>query len=290
MATSEAIKTALMLRREMVATPAVMDALDAVEKAVLAASSARPVDEYPIGELSAELLNTLKWVAKDIGYRGEGDGQYIVIRTAEILKRHYPSLTLKDFRLAFEMCIAGELDDFLPKRDGQADRGHYQQFNAEYICKVLNAYKARRAWVIKKAREAAPKREPGRDMDMERRCRNADRRECINAYVYYKYKGRMPDLSPIGEMICYNVLAEAGLAEDMVVTPAEQRHLLQRTIGDLLRGGYAFDADRLRQEGVEAQDIKHGAMTMARRKALARTFDAMLEDDVQITDYIKFEQ
>ena len=288
-----AAQSAVMMRREMVKIPAVMDALGPVERAVFLASTAKTIAEHSATELAAELQTALKWIAKDIGYRSTdaSDTQYLVIRTAEILKRYYSNLTLKDFRMAFEMTITGELDDFLPKgRDGQPDRNHYQQFNAEYICKILNAYKGRRAWVLKKANDAVPKSEEKPNPDRERYYRNQTRKDCINAFYHYKYRGRMPQFSPIGEMLCYNALAAVGLADEIVVTLDEQRYIWQRTINDFARRGMVGDVNRLKQEGTRAKDLEHGSFTLARRKALERTFAWMAEQEIQITDYIKFEQ
>ena len=285
-------KTAVMIRREMVKIPAVMGALGPVEKAVFLASTAKTIAEYDAAELAAELATALKWICKDVGYRSpdESDRQYLVIRTAEILKRYYAGLSLKDFRMAFEMSLTGELDDFLPKgRDGQPDRNHYQQFNAEYICKILNAYKGRRAWVLKKANDAVPKPEEKPDPDRERYYRNETRKDCINAFYHYKYRGRMPQFSPIGEMLCYNALAAVGLADEIVVTLDEQRYIWQRTVNDFARRGMVGDVNRLKQEGTRAKDLEHGSFTLARRKALERTFAWMAEQEIQITDYIKFE-
>lgn len=285
-------KTAVMIRREMVKIPAVMGALGPVEKAVFLASTAKTIAEYDAAELAAELATALKWICKDVGYRSpdESDRQYLVIRTAEILKRYYAGLSLKDFRIAFEMSLTGELDDFLPRgRDGQPDRNHYQQFNAEYVCKILNAYKGRRAWVLRKANEAVPKEEPKPDPDRERYYRNETRKDCINAFYHYKYRGRMPQFSPIGEMLCYNALAAVGLADEIVVTLDEQRYIWQRTINDFARRGMVGDVNRLKQEGTRAKDLEHGSFTLARRKALERTFAWMAEQEIQITDYIKFE-
>ena len=192
--------------------------------------------------------------------------------------------------MAFEMSLTGELDDFLPKgRDGQPDRNHYQQFNAEYVCKILNAYKGRRAWVLKKANDAVPKPEEKPDPDRERYYRNETRKDCINAFYHYKYRGRMPQFSPIGEMLCYNALAAVGLADEIVVTLEEQRYIWQRTINDFARRGMVGDVNRLKQEGTRAKDLEHGSFTLARRKALERTFAWMAEQEIQITDYIKFE-
>ena len=268
-------KTPAMMRREWVRVPAVMAVLGPVEKAVFLASTAKTVAEYTGAELSAELAVALKWICKDVGYRPTDDGemQYLVIRTAEILKRYYSDLTLKDFRMAFEMSITGELDEFLPKgRDGQPDKNHYQQFNAEYVCKILNAYRGRRGWIIRKAREAVPQVKAEPDAQAKAFYRNESRKQCINAFYHFKYRGYLPALSPIAEMLCYEMLSAVGLADVIVVTVAEQNAILERTV--------AFLA------GSES-DISHVAFSLARRKALERTFGWMAENEIQITDYIR---
>lgn len=285
-------KTAVEIRREMVKIPAVMGALGPVEKAVFLASTAKTIAEYDATELSAELAVALKWICKDVGYRSpdESDRQYLVIRTAEILKRYYTGLTLKDFRMAFEMSITGELDDFLPRgRDGQPDRNHYQQFNAEYVCKILNAYKCRRALVLNKANEAVPKEEPKSNPERERYYRNETRKDCIKAFEYFKETGRLPQMSPIAEMLYYNELAAAGLADEIEITLADQKEILQRTINDYARRGYIGSVRRLKESGTDDPELEYGTYVLARRKALTATFRRMAEQEINITDYIKFE-
>lgn len=285
-------KTAVMIRREMVKIPAVMDALGPVERAVFLASTDKTIAEYDAAGLAAELATALKWICKDVGYRSpdESDRQYLVIRTAEILKRYYAGLSLKDFRMAFEMSLTGELDDFLPRgRDGQPDRNHYQQFNAEYVCKILNAYKGRRAWVLRKANEAVPKEEPKPNPERERYYRNQTRRDCINAFESFKETGRMPEISPIAEMLYYDELAAAGLADKIEITLADQKEIWQRTINDYARRGYVGDVRRLKESGTDDPELEHGSFVLARRKALSATFRRMAEQGITITDYIKFE-
>lgn len=285
-------KSAVVVRREMAKIPAVMDALGPVERSVFLASTDKTIAEYDANELSIELAKALKWIAKDVGYRAtdESERGYLVVRVAEILKRYYDGLTMRDFKMAFEMSITGELDDYLPKgRDGQADRGHYQQFNAEYVCKILNAYKGRRAWVLRKANEAVPKDEPKRDPAKDRYYRNETRRNCINAFESFKENGRLPEMSPIAEMLYYNELAAAGLADEIEITLADQKEILQRTINDYARRGYVGDVRRLKQTGTDDPELEHGSFVLARRKALAATFRRMVEQGITITDYIKFE-
>ena len=286
-------KSAVVVRREMAKIPAVMDALGPVERSVFLASTDKTIAEYDANELSIELAKALKWIAKDVGYRAtdESERGYLVVRVAEILKRYYDGLTMRDFKMAFEMSITGELDEYLPKgRDGQADRGHYQQFNAEYVCKILNAYKYRRAAVLKKANDAMPP-EPEKPITPERvkELRNQTKRDCIQAFEQFKANGYMPVMSPIGEMLYYDLLADAGLAPEIVVTIDEQKQILQRTINQFARRGMVGDMRRLEQAGPDAPELQHGAFTIARQKALKAAFTKMVADGINITDYIKLD-
>ena len=286
-------KSAVVVRREMAKIPAVMDALGPVERSVFLASTDKTIAEYDANELSFELAKALKWIAKDVGYRAtdESERGYLVVRVAEILKRYYDGLTMRDFKMAFEMSITGELDDLLPRgRDGQPDRNHYQQFNAEYVCKILNAYKGRRASVLKKAHEAMPP-EPEKPITPEqaKELRNQTKRDCIQAFEYFKENGRLPDMSPIAEMLFYDVLAAAGLAPEIVVTIDEQKAILQRTINNFAYRGLVGDMRRLEQAGKDAPELQYGAFTMARKKALEAAFAKMAADGIIITDYIKLD-
>lgn len=285
--------TAIEARRDMAHVPEIMGVLEPVERAVFLASTDKPFSEYSPSELVAQLTTALRWISKDIGYRAsdEDERQYLAIRTAEILRRYYSTLTLKDFRMAFEMSMTGELDDYLPKgRDGRADRNHYQQFNAEYVCKIIGAYIQRRGAILRKAYDAVPeesKPAPGREEVTE--MMNRTKRECIRAFYYFRKNGHLPDMSPIGEMIYYKLLSDAGLAPEIAVTEDEQRAIYQRTMNRYAKRGMVGDMRRLQSEGIEATELRHGAYAMARRKALKRAFSQIAEKGIDIANYIKFE-
>lgn len=286
-------QSAIAIRRQMAGNPVVMRVLEPVEKSVFLASTAKPISDYDDQDLAMDLRKALILVAKDVGYRStsEADMAYLVVRVAEILKRYYRVLTMRDFRMAFEMSITGELDEYLPKgRDGMADRGHYQQFNAEYVCKILNAYKYRRAAVLKKANDAMPP-EPEKPITPEqaKELRNRTKQDCINAFEQFKANGYMPDISPIGEMLYYELLTDAGLAPRIVVTIDEQKQIFQRTINKFARRGMVGDMRRLEQAGPGAPELQHGAFTIARKKALKAAFERMVADGIEITDYIKLD-
>lgn len=280
-------KSPVQIRREMVKSPGVLGVLEPIERAVFLASTAKTVAEYSDRDLAGELSNALRWIAKDVGYKSdnESDRQYLVIRVSEILKRYYGQLSLKDFRMAFEMCVTGELDEFLPKgRDGQPDRGHYQQFNAEYVCKVLNAYKARRGWVLKKAYEAVPKKQVEPDKDM-----SETRRALVKAYDGYRTTGEFPNLSPISEMLYYDILVELGFAPVVEVTEKECEKVLERAVAWHLANGNFGAAKRMREAGTGNEDVRFDAYVTKRRKALRDVFGKMITNNIDLRRYVKLE-
>lgn len=284
---------AVALRRELLKDGAVLQGLEPTEVAVFYASTARTVAELSTQELMESLRDILPWLARDIGYRiaGENDMKYLTVRTCELLQRYYSGLSLKDFRLAFEMVLTGELDEYLPKgRDGQADRGHYQQFNAEYVCKILNAYKGRRAAVLRRALEAAPEREREEiDEESKKEYRNKSRKYCIDAFEYFKEHDNLPEMSPIVQMLNYETLADVGLVEKIEITPEIQKIVWRRTVGEYMRRAMFADVSRMEKEGTDAKDIEYGSFALARYKALERAFAKMVDEGIEITDYIKFE-
>ena len=282
-------KSPVMIRREMIADPAVMGALDPVERAVFLASSAKTVAEYDPKELAVELRTALTWISKDVGIRttDESERQYIVIRTVELLKRYYSNLSLKDFRMAFEMSITGKLDDYLPRgRDGRADRGHYQQFNAEYICKILDAYAARRGAILKKAFDAVKKNE---DKPVDDEQKEHYRKEAIKhlyeAFDDFRDTGRL-DTSAVSELVFYNILSEYGLAVPINVTPEDQKAVWQRAVNDYARKGMIGDVKDLEKNGVGDPRLEHGAYVLARHKALLKVFNDFVKDGVSIREKI----
>ena len=244
-------------RQEIAQLPEVQAALSQAERAVLGASLEKPVKECSAVEIAKDLNTALRFILLDVGCRvaDEAERQYIVTRTAQILNRYYPNLSLKDFRLAFELSVTGELDAYLPKdRNGIADRNHYQQFNAEYICKILNAYGKYRAGAFSKAYEAEPK--PEKKFDDAYYQKRA-KEDCYGAYLYYKYHNKLPDLGALGAVslrVYINVLNAAGLAE-------------KPNIGDGL-------------------DNTLSAYKML-EKRLKNAFDRMIINEIQLGDFLR---
>lgn len=155
-----------------------------------------------------------RFIAMDVGFiiptENRDDWTYICTRLLDLLKRYYSQLTLSEVKLAFELLITGELDDYLPKdRDGNAERKHYQQFNADYFAKVLNAYRRKQNGVIHKAYKALP--EPKKELTPQQIRQFEIQRQWRNRYIFlcYKYTGKLI-LGLTDDMFCMNGCKNAG--------------------------------------------------------------------------------
>ena len=189
--------------------------------------------------------------------------------------------------MAFEMSITGQLDEFLPKgRDGQPDRGHYQQFNAEYVSKILDAYKARRGWILKKAHEAVPRKETPVNPGMKEEYRKHAIRELVAHFEIFQ-ETKVLATTPLLDVVFYNILSEYGLAIPVDVTIEVQNFVWLQSINEFARRGMVGDINRLKKLGPDAPELETAAYSIARHKALAATFRRMVEQGIQITDYIQ---
>lgn len=284
-------KSAIAERRQMILNPSVMNSLDSVEKAVLLASTAKTVGEYDPRELAGDLEVILRGVIRDVGYRLASPDEIhtITVRMLEIVKKYYERLTLKDIRMAFEMSVAGQLDEYFPTRGGVPDRGHYQQFNVDYFCKIVNAYIARRGKVLQKARQAIPVEVQDIKEEEKALWKNEAKRGLLDCYDTYTLCGKLPELSPISEMLYYTYLHELGFAKDVQVTEDEQKEILRRTIAQYAMKGYIGDMNRLKESGTGDAEIQPGAYRLARRKALKDAFDFCVKNEIELAEYVKFE-
>jgi hemolysin-activating ACP:hemolysin acyltransferase len=98
------------------------------------------IKNTPDADLIKEITTKANFIAKDVGIKGDLD-HYQVIRFYDILRKYYSQLSTSEVKLAFELAMVGELDEYLPlDKNGSPDKNHYQEFSVEYITKILNAY------------------------------------------------------------------------------------------------------------------------------------------------------
>lgn len=283
---------AIEVRRRMVQLPEVAKALNPVEKYVFAASTKTPIAEIDDAKLVENLSLLFKRIAMDVGYiipQNENDWNYIQSRLLDILKRYYSDMTLADIKIAFELATTGELDEFLPKdRQGNPDKNHYQQFNADYFSKILKAYKKKQTDVIDKAYKALPNKDQNMTPYIERYYQKA--RRLRNRYIYlrYKYTG-IAAFELSDEMFIYDWLVNVGIADIVEATEDDRKEAFARYMQRVARGMInQYTAFQVRRKGTESPEIDFTVFEVARKKEIIKAFDRMIAEEMQVDNYMKF--
>lgn len=283
---------AIDIRRKMVQLPEVAKALTPVEKYIFAASTKTQISEMEDGVLVSKTAQMFRFIAMDVGYiipQNENDWAYIQTRLVDILKRYYSYLTLADIKLAFELATTGELDEFLPRdSQGNPDKKHYQQFNADYFAKILGAYRKKQNEVIGKAYKALP--EPKREMTPEQKRYYHNRREARNRIVFlqYKYTGKI-SFEFGDEMFLYDWLLKFGFADEVEATEDDRKQAFAKYMHRAAIGMVnQYTAFNVRRKGIDSPEIDFTAYEVARKKEIIRAFDRMIAEEIQIDNYLFF--
>lgn len=285
---------AIDVRRAMVELPEVAKALTTVEKYIFAASTKKQIAEIDDETLIAKTGQMFRFIAMDVGFiipAEQNDWAYICTRLLDLLKRYYSQLTLSEVKLAFELLITGELDDYLPKdRDGNAERKHYQQFNADYFAKVLNAYCRKQNQVIGKAYTALPPPKKELTPEEKRYYNNQSVMTCLMCFLRYKYTGRLV-FGLTDEMFVYKWLFAVGLADGVEETEDDRKEAYNRFLARAARGFVnEYTVYHVRKQGTQSPEIDYTAFEVARKKEIKRAFDRMIADEIYIYHYLKFEK
>lgn len=283
------------LRRQMINMPEVAKALGEIERFIFSASTKTLIADIDDFTLATKTKKMFKFISMDVGCKiptDQEDWQYICTRLFTILKRYYNQLTLADIKMAFELAVSGELDDYLPKlSNGQADKNHYQQFNAEYFGKILNAYKSKRSAVIVKAQNALPA--PQKNTTPEEIARLAEYHNkvvesCKMAFLIYKYCGVF-ELSGLEYMFVYDWLLKHGLADQVTATQSDREQAMALYLKRISSGhGNKWDAKQVRKEGPDSSKIDFTVYEIVRDKEIKKAFYRMVENEIYINDYLEY--
>lgn len=284
---------AIDIRRQMVQLPEVAKSLSGVEKYIFAASTKMQIADIDDDTLIAKTGQMFRFIAMDVGYiipTNSEDWAYICTRLLDILKKYYSQMTLADIKLAFELATTGELDDYLPKdSQGNPDKKHYQQFNADYFAKILNAYRRKQNGVIHKAYKALP--EPKKELTPQQIRQFEIQRQWRNRYIFlcYKYTGKLI-LGLTDDMFLYEWLQMCGLADDVQVKEDDRKEAFARYMQRVARGMInQYTAFQVRRKGTESPEIDFTAFEVARKKEIIKAFDRMIAEEMQVDNYMKFQ-
>lgn len=284
---------AVVIRQEMTKVPEVVKSLTDIEKYVFVASTKTPIAEIDDPTLCSKTRQMFRFIAMDVGYvipSNADDWAYIQTRLLDILKRYYKQLTLSEIKLAFELAATGGLDEYLPKdSQGAPDRKHYQQFNAEYFSKILNAYKKKRCDVMQKAYKALPM-EAARVTEEERKhYHNEAMKNNREIFLRYKYTGRL-SFTPGGEILFFNWLKRIGYAEPLNVTEEDKTEAYRKYMQRVARGiDNRYQACHVQKKGAKSPELNFTSYEIARGKEIKRALDRMIEDEIFIDNLITFE-
>lgn len=284
---------AIDVRRAMVELPEVAKALTPVEKYIFVASTKKQISEIDDETLIAKTGQMFRFIAMDVGFiipmENRDDWTYICTRLLDLLKRYYSQLTLSEVKLAFELLITGELDEYLPKdRNGQPDKAHYQQFNADYFAKILNAYRRKQNGVIHKAYQALP--EPKRELtpEQKRYYHNETVARYRDIFLRYKYTGVFR-LGIADGMFLFDWLIKLGFADAVAGTEDDRKQAYARYMQRVARGFVnRYEAYHVQRKGTDAPELDFTAYEIARDKEIKRAFDRMIADELQIDNYLDF--
>lgn len=124
--------------------------------------ASNPLQKFKDFESPAELIESftlvLNQVCEDVGIKGGADSSKVA-RVINFMMKYYKDFTIRDIADAFDLLLAGELDEWLPKNSkGQPEKAHYQEFSIEYITRVLNAYRKMNIARAPKAKALLPEK------------------------------------------------------------------------------------------------------------------------------------
>lgn len=281
---------AIDVRRQIAVLPEVAQALTQVEKYVFDASTKTQIAELDEKVFAEKAAQILRFVAMDVGYNIPANAQdwaYIQVRLLDIIKRYYSQLTLSDIKLAFELATTGELNDYLPKDSkGNPDKNHYQNFNADYFAKILNAYKRKQSEVVGKAYNAVPKPKKELSPDVIRFYERIRVETNQRIFLQYKYRGELI-FGAVDEMLVYNWLVAVGLANPVAETEQDRKQALTRFLDKAARNMVnPYKVYDVRQKGIDSPEIDFTAHEIARRREIIKTFDYMIENEIYVNSYL----
>lgn len=272
---------------ERLEVPEVVRNVPAEDRRIYAAACGREMKDYNASELAMRLADVFRLVSVDIGYNipAAGEWKFTVVRLTEILATYYGEMSVEDVKMAFELSVLGRLDDWLPRdAQGNADRKHYQKFNAEYVAKIMNAYRQRRRSAVGAVKRYLPR---PRDGKKDERDYSAEaRKQYREIYLRYKYTGDMV-LSRTQVFILYNFLNSVGLADDLAPSLMDRRKAMSLYMMRASKGlENRYRAEFVRCEGVGSKELDSTAYEVARANEIIATFDRMIIDEIQIDRYL----
>lgn len=272
-------------RRSMVlASNEVRENLRPVELMIMEAGMNKAIATMTGHELAEDIKLKVHYLAKDVGIKGKVE-DYSVIRFIDILNKYYSNLSTSEVKLAFELALLGELDEFLPTdKNGQPDRNHYQEFSLEYQTKILNAYKVKQSKTWNKAIKELPAHKPEITMEEKDQIHKEFLEGVVLMFEKYRDKKVLP-IIPLPFLIL-NELRKSGLLQS---EPEVTSQDIDNAYKVVINSNDMWTAKTVRKDYMEGQInpvVLHKAETDAEYRAIINVFDKLIKQKKNLKDLL----
>lgn len=280
-------------RKDIVMHPAVQEKVSNVESFILKAGTTLPIASMSMEEFKKEILKAMKEIARDVGITYWNDAREMQERIPEVVKyltAFHRDMSISDIRLAFDLSIQGSLDEYLPQDSrGQAETKHFQNFNKEYIGRILNAYKRLKAATWSKANKLIPEE----IAEVTEEEREAFRTTFIQEIVtkFNEYKNREEgDLRPkfLVPSLVLKELKKAGIVDGNIeitenhISKGFIRMTQDPSLSKYLKSYYA----KKQEEGELTGAVESRAIHCAFEDYVFKAFDTIIENNINIEDIL----
>lgn len=246
--------------------------------------SRKPIKSLSDEEIKREIGSTLKFITRDLGIKNWSgdDASYESVRFLKLLRDYYSDLTYKEVENAFELLMAGHLNEFLPKSQGQPDKGHYQSFSVEFVTKVLNAFKEYKKGVWSKVNNLIPQQTSTITEDQKKENSDYIVKDMISKYEAYRDTGEFPDFR-VPFLIVRKLSALGYCSEEVFPSDEDKARGFQKVVASKLINQYdKMKAVNDHGQGKENAIIKGAAQREASVSAIKNSFDSMIEMEIDL--------
>ncbi len=212
-----------------------------------------------------DLNDMVDYICKDVGI--VVIDEYYRVRFIDLAMKYYSELSKSEIKLAFELSLIGELDDFLPKINGVADRNHYSRFSPEYAMKILNAYRKKKLFVKKRMEGAVP--EPAEPTKEEIQQKFVEFVGFIDENIQrYMANGAAPRY--INPIVVLKVFKLLGVTNSIPIYTGEKEQPMKR-------GGEAISFGTIAGKSNESLFLN---------KQVKIVYDYLIEKNKKLSDYV----
>lgn len=118
-------------------------AVTSVERRVLSMEGKLTISDTSDTMLVKQCKAIVQSAIKDLGITSQVE-EYDAARFFDVLKEYFGDMVIEEVKMAFELYVMHQLDDYLPRDSKGSPVSHYNKFSMRFYVDVLKAYRQRR--------------------------------------------------------------------------------------------------------------------------------------------------